>query len=352
MHGKKLNTLNELDTDQFSTHGGIISVPESESIYLLVNDQEIDPVQCADDYFGSISLFQEREVSFSIRNYIKTNKSDLKEFLNQKLKNKSSLPAIPLENTDHIYQEDFKNLMNEFKKGLLKKVVLKSRQYYSVNDVSFSILSLISSFLDAPNGYIYGIWNKGEGYLGLTPETLLIKEKNLLKTMALAGTRSHDKRDELLSDEKEMLEHNLVIADIKAKLSDEKLEIGKTKLMDYNRVSHLFTPIEFVSNAIPLQLVKRLTPTAALGGYPSEEAKLFLKNSLYHQKFSDSFFGGATFLEAEERFSSFVNIRNIQWNKDKFWIESGTGIVESSVLEKELNEIKLKRGSIEELIFE
>lgn len=94
-------------------------------------------------------------------------------------------------------------------------------------------------------------------------------------------------------------------------------------------------------------LSKLLSPSAALGGYPKLEAKNFLLKSRYHNFFPNRFFGSVIGTDFGGP-SGLVMIRNLQWRRKEFFIESGVGIVAASELEKELAEISLKRKVVKE----
>lgn len=346
MHRQEIITLNELDLDQFSRRGAIIRSDFEEKCFLGWGE-DLEELSVEDvAYFNQWDFFGETskryipqficEVSISVlKNFLASNDQKLKANLDQSL--------------DLIYENDFKNFHSLLIQKQLKKIVLKSRQYYKAQ---LNPLSVIAQFLNLEDAYIYGFWDQDYGMLGVTPEILLSKNRNTYHTMALAGTREITKRRELLSDRKELEEHQLVIQDIKDKLKDYELNIGITVLIDYKNFSHLKTPIEFESYDDGNIIVKKMTPTAALGGYPTKDALKILKNSLYHKEVNECFFGGAFNFSYKGFFLSLVAIRNIQWNQREAWIESGTGIVSDSKLNDEINEIKLKRKSIESLIFE
>lgn len=346
IHG--LNTFTDEEIDQFLRSGGIITCPESGKITICLLKKS--PRNCPKSFFGAISFFGNRSSMYSIDKCIETNKKELKYYLQNRLRNLNKLDSNRSINDDSIYEKDYSSVIKAISDKKIDKCVLKSRQYFDVEN--FNLLQVMYLFLLAEDGLLYGMWDETSGYIGLTPETLVLKKQNHYSTMALAGTRSKDKKHELLKDPKEIHEHNLVIEDIKSKLNGESLVINQTTLMDFNNFSHLYTPISFESKSSSLSIIEALTPTAALGGYPSVSAKEMLKDTLYHQKYNDSFFGGTTFLSLDDKLISLVNIRNLQWEGNNFWIESGGGIVAGSTVEKEINEIKLKRECIAEMIFE
>lgn len=346
MHRQEIITLNKIDIDQFSRRGAIVKTHLEDKCFFGWGE---DLEQLSDEhvaYFNQWDFFGEISKRYIPRFICEVSISELKNFLKN---NQQKLKANLDQSLDIIYENDFKNFHPLLIKKELKKIVLKSRQYYKTH---INPLNVIAQFLKLEEAFIYGSWDEAYGMLGVTPEILLSKNKNTYHTMALAGTREITKRSELLSDRKELEEHQLVIQDIKDKLKDYELNIGITDLIDYKNFSHLKTPIQFESYDDGNIIVKKMTPTAALGGYPTEVALSKLKNSLYHQEVNECFFGGAFNFSYKDLFLSLVSIRNVQWNLRETWIESGTGIVSESKLSDEMNEIKLKRKSIESLIFE
>lgn len=349
MHKKGLETLNELDLDQVRSQGSVFQLPDTDIIYLGWGTPTDGALSHMAE-FSLLSFFANEEIKYLPGQLIKTSKNELLTYLESVLAKTEKLKTILGINEEEIYAQDFEALKLAFSKSDLKKCVLKSRQFYQV-DCPDPLL-IIYHLLQAPKGLLYGHWNQEFTMLGMTPEVLFEKEKSHYKTMALAGTKKNEQKEELLSDPKEREEHQLVIDDIVSKLGDTQCKVSETKLLDYNQFSHLYTEISFTSPKESHDILKCLTPTAALGGYPSDLAKAFLQSTSYHQKYGETFFGGAFQFKLDQWSCALVNIRNIQWNQEQLWIESGTGIVNDSVLAKEISEIKLKRKSIEELIFE
>lgn len=336
-----MNTLKNIDLKEFSNCGAIFEHPESKKIYLGVGNNSS---KCTNGEFELWDFFGENKISYSPRVLYEISKDELKAWLGT-----GFVHAKRLNNVDKIYQDDFKLFYEKITKGELKKVVLKSRQYY---DVRIEVKDILAGFLGSNAGYLYGFWSDDYGIIGLSPETLLSAENKQFSTMALAGTMLKDNRSELLRDEKELNEHNLVVQDIKEKLGDVKnLKLSKTDLVDYKNFSHLKTDIIFQSDKPYTEILTSLLPTAALGGYPTDIALHSLKESYYYKNTEQFYFGGALAFKTESFASSLVTIRNIQWSEGKIWIESGTGIVSQSIFENEIEEIGHKRRVIEELVF-
>lgn len=250
---------------------------------------------------------------------------------------------------DDVYLRDLKKALDSFDEEF-KKVVLISRERYGKTGISLK--RLIGSLIAGDLGYNYGLWNEDEGILGSTPEILLSKRGNEYKSMALASTRPYELRDELLNDKKELYEHQLVIQDIEDKLLGQRnLTIGETGIEKFGALAHLRTDVSFESNESIDKLIKDLSPTAALGGYPKNMARSFIKESEYCLAHPGRKFGGVVGLAKGTDVFALVAIRNIQWNKEHYWIECGGGVVADSTVENELAEVRRKRKVIRDLFF-
>lgn len=348
MGEQRPNTLSELDLDQLRQAGSLISLPNSDIIYLEAKNTKKAAMHKIGHQFSIYSLFNSKTKHHNDTVLFQTTKSELKEILAPFAKKSAKVLSY---DTDDLYEKDFQSLKDNFSSNNeFKKCVLKSRQYYAKENID--PLSILSCLLESEKGLLYGHWDGDYGLMGMTPEILFQRNEDSFQTMALAGTRALSNKEELLTDKKEREEHQLVITDIENKLLPIQCHVGETKLLDYNKFAHLYTEISFKTELASNTVLNKLNPTAALGGYPSDLAQDFIRNSFYHKEYGETFFGGSLLFEYDQLVLALVNIRNVQWDKECVWIESGTGIVADSVLENELNEIGLKRKSIEELIFE
>lgn len=201
---------------------------------------------------------------------------------------------------------------------------------------------------------IYGFWNATEGMLGITPEILFdMKNKYQVRSMALAGTRSRDdkKRLPLLSDNKELNEHYLVIDDIVHVLELwGVVKTQPTEILALPHLEHLKTDIE-VKLRQPrefIEIVKSLHPTPALGVSPRSAASKWMAqiNSEERGRFGAPF--GVRFEDGTG--ICLVAIRNLQWEKNKITLGSGSGIVRESEFDREWDEQKIKRESVKKLL--
>lgn len=252
---------------------------------------------------------------------------------------------------DHLYREDFQDLMKKFS-GNLRKVVMISRESYMADDFEAVLTHLIKKALSFGTGTPYGIWGKDFGIIGSTPEELFTLKDNLLTTQALAGTSKKGSEEELMNSQKDLLEHNLVVQDISEKLTgfSDKIQVGEIYTTEFKSIIHLKTDIRAaVSDEVDVaQLVSALSPTAALGGYPRKESMRFLRETRYFKKYPERSFGSTMGVVSRTDSRFVVMIRNLQWRNGVYFIESGGGIVPGSELLKEMNEIFWKRNVVKD----
>lgn len=217
-----------------------------------------------------------------------------------------------------------------------------------------SLKTILNYALHNP-AHLYGFWNENEGMLGATPEVLFLYEKEgVLETMACAGTKNiHENHSSLLSDPKELHEHELVVKGITQSLSPYgKVTVGEKRLLKLTKLMHLVTPLTIhLEASIPFQeIVTALHPTPALGAFPKKEGQKWLEN--YQKLINRNRFGApAGFLHPEKKQSNcFVAIRNVQWNHEGMQIAAGCGVVADSKCENEWAEIGLKLKAIKEML--
>jgi menaquinone-specific isochorismate synthase len=277
------------------------------------------------------------------------NSEDVKKLLSELIEMKPNFESLGTE--DHIYEEDFRDLLKKFS-GNLRKVVMISRESFSVDDSKNVIPYLIRKALTFGTGIPYGVWGTDFGIIGSTPEELFSLKKGLLSTHALAGTSKKGQEEELLHSQKDLLEHNIVVQDISEKLIpfSDQIQVSDTYITEFKNIIHLKTDISAAvsDDTNIMSLVNALSPTAALGGYPKKESMNFLRSTRYTKKFPERSFGSAMGVVTRQDSRFIVMIRNVQWKNHTFSIESGGGVVPGSELKKELNEISWKRNVVKD----
>ncbi len=252
------------------------------------------------------------------------------------------------------FSSNFTKIQNEIWGGKLNKLVPVvfevSDDLVKPEDLVYFINKLLT--VDTSQ-QVYGFWSNGEGLLGLTPEVLFNKTESKITSMALAGTDKVTSGDgSLLSNTKEMNEHNFVIDNLNNNLKPiGRFSKSKTYEWAINEIKHLRTDIEVdLSHDVkPGELIKAMHPTPALGVHPKDYNWKNIKN--FETKVNRSRYGapiGVSLPGGE--FKSVVAIRNLQWDQKNSYIGSGCGIVKESELEKEWSELILKRNSVKKYL--
>ena len=256
-----------------------------------------------------------------------------------------------------LFNQAFDELQNLFSQNILAKAVPyvfeEAHAKLSQEQLIHSLKSLVKYALSFPV-FLYGFWENGKGILGATPEMLFSldheKQKHVLNTVALAGTRKKDSSS-LLDNPKEMREHQLVIEGITSSLSPiGEVLVRKTEEVHLPHLSHLMTPIHMELDVKPLfsDVVKKLHPTPALGAYPKEAGMQWLRS--YQQKINRKRYGAPVGYHQGIKSICYVAIRNMQWDENLIQIGAGCGVIAASQKEQEWEEIKLKLKSIRNIL--
>lgn len=197
-----------------------------------------------------------------------------------------------------------------------------------------------------PHQFAYGFSFDGEGMIGQTPELLFSVKDGILNTMALAGTGPAS-GPSLLDDRKERHEHGLVVEHILSEVREwGQVEVGSPAERTYGALKHLHTPIQVKLNREPsfMELVVRLHPTAALGGWPRRPAVEWLEKQNFHE--TRRRFGAPFAYVERDVMLCVVAIRGVQWQGARAQVSAGCGIVRESQVLREWEELRLKRAAI------
>jgi isochorismate synthase len=233
------------------------------------------------------------------------------------------------------------NARKEIKNNLLTKVVLSRPSKFKVNK-NKDLIDLFINLCDKyPNAFVslisspfYGSW------LGASPEILLEQRGDNYMTTAIAGTKKSSAKLEFTS--KEFDEQHIITEYIENLLKEESIkgEASSVQNLDTGKLTHLQTNILFrKSPQYRLQILAKLHPTPAVGGYPTKEALRFIdKNENYSRELYSGYLGPIS----KNELKVFVNIRCMQWLPDFAILYAGAGITEASDAEAEWVETENK----------
>lgn len=267
-------------------------------------------------------------------------------------------------------QSDFKPV---FSREKYCNMVEKAKNYIYEGDIFQVVLSnrieaeIIGSLFDTyrvlrttnPSPYMFYFSSNDIEIAGASPETLVKLTGNQLYTFPLAGTRPRGKTDEedlqlereLLSDEKELAEHNMLV-DLGRNDIGRISEIGSVKVDKYlsiERFSHVMHIGSTVSGVLrkdldSLAAIDSILPAGTLSGAPKIRACEII-NELEDNK--RGIYGGAIgYVDLSGNIDTCISIRIAFARNNKVFIRSGAGIVADSVPDNEFNECLNKAAAV------
>lgn len=215
--------------------------------------------------------------------------------------------SVPIKNYEvprvhHHYKEtsddkaDWNRLMNaiadSISRGEMTKVV-SSREVEFTSETPYNVASILANLVDNnPNCFIFGYEKDGRTFVGASPEILVRHRGSEILSYALAGTAPKDgpnawTKEQLLTNEKNLVEHNIVLDRIvnTMKQITPDVTVGETGIMELSHLYHLRTIIIAKDSTKSLvEWAKILHPTPALGGEPREKALALLQEYESHER--------------------------------------------------------------------
>ena len=215
--------------------------------------------------------------------------------------------SVPIKNYEvprvhHNYKEasddkaDWDCLMNAIANGInsgeMTKVV-SSREVEFTSETPYNVASILANLVDNnPNCFIFGYEKDGRTFVGATPEILVRHRGSEILSYALAGTAPKDgpnawTKEQLLTNEKNLVEHNIVrnrIVNTMKQITPD-VTVGEIGIMELSHLYHLRTIITAKDSTKSLvEWTKLLHPTPALGGEPREKALALLQKYESHER--------------------------------------------------------------------
>ena len=258
-----------------------------------------------------------------------------------------NLETIEYEQSKEEYLKEVSDLIDLLKKGELSKVVY-SRVIALENsqEDSFNLFQKLEQAY--PEAFVYCFSIPGKAiWMGATPELFLQVRPNMLKTVALAGTR---KISDNSWNEKEYEEHEYVNRFIRNVLDycslNDRTE-SEIKSVNAGECVHLRTDFSVCANLSGSdihQLIELLHPTPAVCGYPQKEAMdEILRRERHDRQFYSGFLGP---ISTSNQIDLFVNLRCVKIKDERIELFVGGGITKESNPQEEWDETVLKAQTI------
>ena len=257
------------------------------------------------------------------------------------------------------------NVKSNISKIKFKKMVVKAKKYIKKGDIFQVVLSqrfeakLTKAPLEIykklrinnPSPFMFFFNFEDFQIIGSSPEILVRLRKNKITIRPIAGTRprglnkKQDKfyKTQLLNDKKELSEH-LMLLDLGRNDAGKVSKINtvkvteKFKIEKYSHVMHIVSNVEgrFEKKHSLLDTMLAGFPAGTVTGAPKIRAMEII-DELEKSK-RKMYAGSIGYFSANKNFDTCIALRTALIKNNKFYIQSGAGIVADSVPEKEYSE--------------
>ncbi len=214
-----------------------------------------------------------------------------------------------------------------------------------------------------PSPYMFYFKSDDVEIIGASPETLVKLNKDTVYTFPLAGTRPRgkDKEEdkalerELLSDEKELAEHNMLV-DLGRNDLGKISEFGSVSVEEYmsiERYSHVMHIGSTVKGKIlkeknAFDAIEAVLPAGTLSGAPKIRAMQIIDEL---EECERGIYGGAIgYIDFSGNMDTCIAIRIAYKKKDRVYVHSGAGIVADSISKNEYQECLNKAKAVKDAL--
>ena len=257
-------------------------------------------------------------------------------------------------------KEEFCGMVEKAKhyihEGDIFQIVLSNRLSAPFEGSLFNTYRVLRTINPSP--YMFYFSGTDVEAAGASPETLVKLENGVLHTFPLAGTRPRGKteeedrrlEEELLTDEKELAEHNMLV-DLGRNDLGKISRFGTVKvekLHSIERFSHVMHIGSTVRGEIregfdALDAIEAVLPAGTLSGAPKIRAWQLIGELENNKR---GIYGGAVgYIDFAGNMDTCIAIRLAYKKNGRVFVRSGAGIVADSVPEKEYEECLNKAKS-------
>jgi len=247
--------------------------------------------------------------------------------------------------------------LNHISESHIDKVVL-SRKVELVLSCELDFNSVVEKLrTNYPSCYIFIYHHGKSSFFGATPEMLAEFSGSKVEIDVLAGsaprgtTQAEDEtiEKELLSDNKNLHEHDIVADHIKKALAGSAENIVTEKQYSIKKlanIQHIWSRISamLLSPGSMMNLLKDLYPTPAICGFPKDTSLNLIKKSESYRR--GLYSGIIGWFNLEENGEFVVALRSALAVNNRIIAFAGNGIVDDSNPETEYKETELKLKTI------
>ncbi|MDY6838519.1 MAG: isochorismate synthase [Thermodesulfobacteriota bacterium] len=243
--------------------------------------------------------------------------------------------------------------LRAFKPGDYEKVVLARKATFAFEESINPAVLLWALKRNTPQCFHFMFQPEADAaFLGASPERLYRRDKDGIRTEAIAGSRprgasaEEDERYalQLKRSEKDLREHEYVVKSIQRTLKAlcSLLSVDDERsIMKLARCQHLLTDFrgKLANGVKDADLLEKLHPTPAVGGHPTDRA---LQDIARLEPFDRGWYAGPVGWIGKDGAQFVVGIRSALTEGCKLHLFSGAGIVDGSVPIAEWEEIENK----------
>ena len=307
-----------------------------KKIYFIANCFADEPINNYENYY--LKLIQNIHLLKNLA-FNNTSQNKIKEKNVKKIKVKSN-----------ISKSNFKKIILKakeyIKKGDIFQVVLSQRFETKLTKEPLEIYKKLR--INNPSPFMFFFNFSDFQIIGSSPEILVRLRKDQITIRPIAGTRprglnvTKDKfyKNQLLSDKKELSEH-LMLLDLGRNDVGKVSKINSVKVTEQFKIEKYSHVMHIVSNVEGKFEKKQSLLNTMLGGFPAGTVTGAPKIRAMEiidelEKSKRKMYAGAIgYFSANKNFDTCIALRTALIKDNKFYIQSGAGIVADSVPEKE-----------------
>lgn len=307
----------------------------------------------------AIDLFQEGKTREEMDEYIHQ--------IEEQLKNGTTLIEVEkstVEFRPSIDQETFVKMVEKAKKyiecGDIFQVVLSQRFSSDFKGNPFSLYRSLRT--SNPSPYMFYLEFDDYTILGTSPESLVKITDGFIKTNPIAGTKPRGKTKEedrkleelLLSDEKELAEHRMLV-DLGRNDLGRVSKVGTVNVSKYMKIEKYKYVMHIVSEVIGekrddvhvVDVITSCLPAGTVSGAPKIRAMQII-NELEQQK-RGVYAGAIGYISINGNLDLAIAIRTMIVKDEKAYVQAGAGIVYDSIPQSEYEETLNKMKALLEV---
>lgn len=307
----------------------------------------------------AIDLFQEGKTREEMDEYIHQ--------IEEQLKNGTTLIEVEksaVEFRPSIDQETFVKMVEKAKKyiecGDIFQVVLSQRFSSDFKGNPFSLYRSLRT--SNPSPYMFYLEFDDYTILGTSPESLVKITDGFIKTNPIAGTKPRGKTKEddrkleelLLSDEKELAEHRMLV-DLGRNDLGRVSKVGTVNVSKYMKIEKYKYVMHIVSEVIGekrddvhvVDVITNCLPAGTVSGAPKIRAMQII-NELEQQK-RGVYAGAIGYISINGNLDLAIAIRTMIVKDEKAYVQAGAGIVYDSIPQSEYEETLNKMKALLEV---